>query len=89
MLGVLATDEVDVIAIGRESEAAVAGGCGRDNLRVAAGGNMTEPEGLQAIFVEDVEQVFSVGGNSGQGDVTAVGEIFDRHSFDGQILFVG
>src|ERR1700682_6335879 len=65
LLGIVATDEVDVIAIGRESEAAVASGGGRDDLRVAAGGNMPEQEGLQAILVEDVEQVFSVGRNSG------------------------
>src|SRR5712664_2139933 len=34
LLGVLAADEVDVIAIGRKGEAAVARGSGGDDLRV-------------------------------------------------------
>ncbi len=77
LLGVLAADEVNVVAIGRESEAAVARGGGRDDLRVASRGNMPEPEGLQAILLQNVEQVFSVGGDSGEEDVTVIGEIFD------------
>src|SRR5712692_5868623 len=40
LLGVLAADEVDVIAIGRKGEAAVARWRGRDDLGVASGGNM-------------------------------------------------
>src|SRR6267378_4401212 len=68
------------LAVGRKGDAAVARGSGCYDLLVAASGNMTEPEGLQTILVEDVEQVFSVGRNSGQGDVTVVGEIFGRHS---------
>ncbi len=58
-------------------------------LRVTARGNMPEPEGLQAVLVEDVEQVFSVRGDSGQGDVAAVGEILDGHCFDRQSTLVG
>src|SRR5712692_273880 len=88
LLGVVTTDEVDVIAIGGKRETTVTGGRGGDDLSVAARGNVPEPEGLQAIFVQDMEQVFSIRGNSGQGDVTVVGEIFDRHAFDGQSLFV-
>ena len=89
MLGVLAADEINVIAVGRKGEAAIARGGRRDDLRVAASGNVAEPEGLQASFVQYVEQIFSIRGNSGQSDVTVVGKIFDRHSFDGQILLAG
>ena len=89
MLGVLASDEVDVIAIGRKGEAAVARGRGRYHLCVASRGNVTEPERLQAVFLKDMEQVFSVGRNSSEEDMAVVGEIFDRHGFDGQGFFAG
>ena len=55
---------------------------------VASRGSVPEPEGLQAILVEDVEQIFSIGRNSGQGNVTVVSEIFDGHCFDSQSFFV-
>src|SRR5260370_5997099 len=65
LLGVLAADEVNVIAIGRKGEAAVARGGGRDDLCVASPGDMPEPKGLQAIILQDVAQIFSIGGDSG------------------------
>src|SRR5260370_20264364 len=68
LLGVLAADEVNVGAIGRKSEAAVARRSGRDDLRVASRGNMPKPEGLQAILLQNVEQLFSIGGDSGKED---------------------
>src|SRR6266852_6176561 len=89
LLRVVAAHEVDVIAVGRKSEAAVARSGGRDDLRVASGGNVAEPEGLQAILVENMEQVFSVRRNPCYGDVTIVGEVFDRHCFDGQSFLMG
>ncbi len=49
---------------------------------------MPEPEGLQAIFLQHVEQVFSIGGDSGEEDMTIIGEVFDRHAFDWQSFFV-
>src|SRR6266446_3519068 len=88
LLGVVAADAVNVIAIGGESETTVAGGGGRDDLRVASRGSVPKPEGLQTILIKDVEQVFPVRGNSGEEDVTVVGEILDRHLFDGQNRFV-
>src|SRR5258708_17420938 len=88
LLGVLAADEVNVIAIGRKSEATVGRGRGRDDLGVASRGNMPEPEGLQPIFLQDVEQVFSIRGDSGEEDVTVIGEVFDRHAFDWQSFLV-
>ena len=56
-------------------------------MRVAARGNVPQPKGLQAVFVEDVEQVFPVGRDSGGEDVAVVGEIFNRHLFDRQDSF--
>ncbi len=89
LLGVVAAHKVNIIAVGRKSEAAVARCGGRNYLRVAPGGNVAKPEGLQAIFVENVEEVFSVWGNPCKEDVAVVGEIFDGHCFDGQSFFVG
>src|SRR5260370_31358886 len=60
LLGILAADEVDVIAIGRKGEAAVARGSGRDDLRVASSWNMAEPEGLEALFVNNGVPGFSL-----------------------------
>jgi len=50
---------------------------------------MPEPEGLQAIFLQHVEQVFSIGGDSGEEDMTIIGEVFDRHAFDWQSFLCG
>jgi len=88
LFGVVAAHEVNVIAIGRKGQAAVARGGGRDDLGVASRGNMPEPEGLQAIFLQHVEQVFSIGGDSGEEDMTIIVEVFDRHAFDWQSFFV-
>ncbi len=88
LLGVLAADEVNVIAVGRKGEAAVTRGGGCDHLGVASRGNMPKPEGLQAILLLDVEQVFPIGGDSGEENVTVIGEIFDRHAFDGKSFLV-
>src|SRR5262249_4223491 len=41
-----ATDEIDVVAVGREGEAEVAGRSGCDDLRVAAGGDVAKPKRL-------------------------------------------
>src|SRR5260370_13893151 len=84
----VAGNEVELSAVGREGKTAITGGGGRDDLSVASGGNMPEPEGLHAILVQYVEQIFSIRGNSGQGDVTVVGEIFDGHFLTGQSFLV-
>ena len=42
---------------------------------------------MQAILIENMKQVFSIGGNSGEEDVTIVGEIFGGHLCDGQDFF--
>jgi len=39
-------------------------------------GILPEPEGLQAILLQDVEQVFPIGGDSGEEDVTVIGGDF-------------
>src|SRR6267378_6493609 len=61
LLGVLAAHEVDVIAVGGKCETSITGGRGCDDLSVAPGGDVTEPEGLQDIIIQDVEQVYYVG----------------------------
>src|SRR5258708_22018469 len=50
LLGVLAADEVNVIAIGRKGEAPVARGGGRDERCVASRGNKPGAKGLKAIL---------------------------------------
>src|SRR5260370_3364337 len=40
LLGIVASNEIDVIAIGGEGKTAITGGRGRDGLRVASGGTM-------------------------------------------------
>src|SRR5439155_25049019 len=87
LLRIVAADAINVIAVGGKRKSSVPSCERRDDLRVASRRNVPEPEGLQAILIENMKQVFSIGGNSGEEDVTIVGEIFGGHLCDGQDFF--
>src|SRR5205823_1098415 len=87
LLRIVAADAINVIAVGGKRKSSVPSCERRDDLRVASRRNVPEPEGLQAILIENMKQVFSIGGNSGEEDVTIVGEVFGGHLCDGQDFF--
>ena len=54
--------KVDVISVRRKGQGTINRRCRRDNLSVTAGGNVAQPQALQAIIVLHVQDVLAVGG---------------------------
>src|SRR5579864_1524529 len=85
VFGLVAPDAVDVAAVGRKGDPGIQGSGWRLDLRIAHGRDVAQPQGLQAVLLADMQEIFAVGGERGLVDVTVVGEILDGELLEGQM----
>src|SRR5437773_5034680 len=85
MFGFIAANKIKIAAIGRKTDSDVARGGGSDDLRVASSLDVSELKRLQAVFVEDEGEIFSVWRNRGESSVAVVREIFDGEMLEGTV----
>ena len=74
--GVLGFAEIDVISVRREKDIRD-GVRGRDNLRVAAGRDIAQPQAVLALVIHHREQVFAVGGYGGDDCLGGISDLRD------------
>src|SRR2546429_8043750 len=85
MFRFIAANKIKIAAIGRKSDSDVARGGGSDDLRVASRLDVSELKRVQAVFVQDEGEIFSVGRNRGESSVAVVREIFDGEMLEGTV----
>src|ERR1700691_274694 len=71
------TNEIQVIAVRRKAQALVTHKCRSDDLGVAAGGNVAQPQALMAVVVDDVEDIFAVWGDGNERGFSGLGYLAD------------
>ncbi len=81
----IAADEIEITAVGGEGDAEITSCGGRNDLRVAAGLDVAQLQSLQAVFIHDLREIFSVGRNCGERRVAIVREIFDGEMLKGNV----
>src|SRR5580692_3948667 len=85
--GIFRAAKVDVVSVGRKSEAVVAARCRGKYLRVARSGNVAEPDALETIIGYGADDVFAVGRDGGVDGFAGVGDLRDGEILEGHRSF--
>ena len=80
----LATHEVEIIAVRGKRQAEVVHRSRGDDLGVAIGGEIAQPEALLAAVTDYVEDVFAVGRDGGARGLAGFGDFADGDALEGR-----
>src|SRR6266566_8311569 len=83
------THEVQVVAVGRKAQADIVHLRRRNDLGVAVGGDVADPEALQAVVIQHVEDVFGIGRNGDKRSLAGFRDLGDGDVLKGQGVAAG
>ena len=76
--------KINVVSVGRERGAADSGGRWGNDLRVAGGRNVAQPQAVPPVFVHHCQHISPVGGYRGAHRFIGIGDLSDAEVLEGR-----